>query len=337
MLDVRLDVLAALEVEARLEKRLVAPRKPERLLAPLLWPPAPEETPALAREAALDADEEELEEDPEDLPPPLIPPPPLMSMVTTMPPPPRETFTLTPPPRPPRNCGAMRLTYFSAVVVPARRRVFSIEPWTTVAVRTRATARAPDLAAGDHCRHAYQPRSERTTTENNNSHGWPLRRRRTAGCGAPPGATSGRGSGAGFNCGCIEDSSSVSERVPPLDGRGLVPVSYDGGDHAKVMRLSSERWARGRNGLIFSRSCPLPGGAASPTRLVPPRGGNPEREEASPPARRRCSAALSSPEASKTPGALPSGSRPGRHGAEKGRPRPRLRQAGRRPSVTSAR
>ncbi|MGC8760841.1 MAG: hypothetical protein ACP5VC_12850 [Bryobacteraceae bacterium] len=120
---------------------LVAPRKPERLLLepPPELAPMPEDAPELLTEAALEDELEAEEPPPPPRPPPPIPPiPPPMSTVTIMPPPAACTLTLAP--RPPRSCGVMRLTYFSAVVVPARRSVFSSEPATTGAVRTRARA-----------------------------------------------------------------------------------------------------------------------------------------------------------------------------------------------------
>lgn len=141
------DAVLLAEDVADLElNRLVAPRKPERLLLepPAELAPMPEDAPEPLTEAVLLEDELEEEEPPPPPPPPPRPPPPIppipppMSTVTIMPPPAACTLTLAP--RPPRSCGAMRLTYFSAVVVPARRNVFSSEPATTGTVRTRARA-----------------------------------------------------------------------------------------------------------------------------------------------------------------------------------------------------
>lgn len=114
--DAPLEEETVLEEEVRGENRLVAPRKLERLLELPEEEAPPEETEAVLEEFdRVEPDEEE----PEAPPPP--PPPPPMFTVTITAPPAAWMFT---PPRPPRSCGAMRLTYFSAVVVPASLRVF---------------------------------------------------------------------------------------------------------------------------------------------------------------------------------------------------------------------
>ncbi|HBY58288.1 MAG TPA: hypothetical protein DEH78_00595 [Solibacterales bacterium] len=59
----------------------------------------------------------------------------MLVTVTCRIPGPPATFTVTPP-RFPRCCGAMMLTYFSAVVTPVTRTVCSTEPVRTFAVRT---------------------------------------------------------------------------------------------------------------------------------------------------------------------------------------------------------
>lgn len=262
LVELRAVVLVADEAEDLELNRLVAPRKPERLLLepPAELAPMPEDAPELPTEAALE-DELEAEEPPPPPPPPPRPPPPIppipppMSTVTIMPPPAACTLTLAP--RPPRSCGVMRLTYFSAVVVPARRNVFSSDPATTGAVRTRASACAPEREAGESFRHAHHPPAAMAARITRNNHGWPLRRR-MAGFGSAPGAMPGCGSGAGCGCGCIRDSWSLQEWCRPSASEGWFQLAMTAGRAQRLCGPIQKDPANAPKGslfLSFCRSC----------------------------------------------------------------------------------
>ena len=149
--------------EREVAARIAVPERPPPAPPPAL---APDESPveagaelsALAPPPpaeAVELPDEDPEEDERDAPPP--PKDGKETLAKLDPPPSRPR-----PERPPRNCGAISETNFSAVVTPVRRMVFSILPPATVCVRTEDAQRLASACCESCFCQSHQPRPATT-------------------------------------------------------------------------------------------------------------------------------------------------------------------------------